>query len=229
MAIEDITGGFITQTGQDLASPLIKLWLSFVNILPGIIAAIVMLVIGYLIAYLVGYLIKLALKNAGIDRQAEKTKLFRSVGYTHISAGIGEIVKWYIFIIFLDSAADVLKLGTLSILLNQFVLWAPNLIAAVLVLILGLMLTHYIALKIEEHTEMKGAKLFGNIFKGVLSFIVVLMALRQIGIDVSLLETTFLVLIASLGLGMALAIGIGVGLGAKKEMSELFGKIKKYF
>ena len=63
----------------------------------------------------------------------------------------------------------------------------------------------------------------------VLSFIVVLMALRQIGIDVSLLETTFLVLIASLGLGIALAIGIGVGLGAKKEMSELFTKIKKYF
>jgi len=54
---------------------------------------------------------------------------------------------------------------------------------------------------------------------------VILVALRQIGIDVTLIEQTFLILLA----GAALALGLAFGLGSRKEVENLMKSMKKYF
>jgi len=209
----------------DFINPLVNLWNSFVEILPGIVAAVIILIVGYLIAYIIGHAIKLVLQKIGLDTRLAKAKLSKAIGYTHMSSVLGEIIKWYIFIIFLQAAVSVLNLGTLSVILNEFAFWLPNVIAAVIVVLFGLLFAHYVSLKLEEHTKMRGLKVMSRALKAVIMFIVLVVALGQIGIDVSILENGFLLVIA----GFALALGLAFGLGSKKEAGEAIRRIRKYF
>ena len=202
-----------------ILNPLVTVWNSFVSMLPGLLAAIIVLIVGYFVAFLLGHGLKILLEKLGLNRWLYQSAVSRAIGHTNVSAFLGEILKWYIFIIFLQVAVDLLQLGTLSNLLNTFVLWLPNVIAAIIILFVGVALAHYIEMRMKAHTKMRGMNLSAVLAKLVIIFLVAIVALKQIGIDVSILENTFLIIIAALGLGIAIAIGIGFG-GSMKGTSQ---------
>ncbi len=215
--------------GISMISPLEQLWLSAVQLVPGLIGALILLVVGFLIAWILGHAVRVALEKLKLDAKAKEAKIMKVMGHVHLPAVFGEITKWYVFIIFLQAAVDLLQLGTLSDLLTQFVLWLPNVIAAVLVMIFGLMVAHYVEIVIKEHTKSKGLYSLVWLVKAVIVIMIIVVALSQIGIDISILENTFLILIGGLALGIALAIGLGFGLSAKGGSKEWFNKLKKNF
>lgn len=219
---------FLTTTSEALTNPLINLWVSFIQLLPKLIAAIIILIVGYVLAYIVGHALKVLLWKIGLDKQIEKAKISKAMGRLRLSSILGEITKWYIFIIFLQSAVDIVNLGTLSVLLQEFVMWLPNVIAAALVIIFGLYMAHFITIKIREHTDVKGGKTLTGILNVVIIFIVTIIALEQIGINVAILTNTFLILLSAFALGIALAIGLSFGLGTKNNANKALGKIKKW-
>jgi hypothetical protein len=202
---------------------------SFVEILPGVIVAIIILIVGYGIGYLIGHAIKLLLEKIGVDKRLEKTKVLKSIGKFKLSALVGEIVKWYIFIVFLQAGSDVLKLGALSSILNSFVLWLPNLIAAIIILFAGLLLAQGLYHKVKETSDIRGTLSLGNVLRTAIIIIAVVIALDQIGIEISFLKDLILVLVAAIGVGLALAIGISFGLGGREEAAEYIKKMKKKF
>lgn len=212
---------------NDILNPLFNLWLSFVDIFPGLVAALIILILGYLIGFIIGHAVRIILQKIGIDAQVQKSKLTKSIGSAHISALVGEITKWYIFVIFLQSAVDVLRLGTLSMILTQFALWLPDVIAAVLIVIFGLLFAQYVDLKIQETSKVKGSNTWGKVLKWAITLIVTVIALGQIGIDVSLLENVILLIIGAFAVGIALAIGLSFGLGSKGEAANIVRKITK--
>ncbi len=220
---------FLKDTGISLTDPIISLWQGLVTVLPGLIIAILILIIGYVVAYVVGHGVRLLLVKVGFERQVEKAKMTKAIGNIRVSAVLGELTKWYIFLIFLSTAVDVVELGTLSTILRQFVLWVPNLIASALILIFGLFVAHYISIKIRQHSNMVGAKTLSTIAYIVITTVVTLVGLEQVGINVSILTNTFLIVVAALGLGFALAIGLSFGLGTKQEAGKALNKIKRYF
>lgn len=219
---------FIIGTEEAIANPIINLWGSFVNILPGLIAAIIIIAIGYVVAYVIGHAIRVLLQKLGLDKQIAKAKLTKAIGSIHISALLGEITKWYIFIIFLQSGVDLLRLGTLSELLSTFVAWLPNVIAAILVMVFGLIIAHFVAMKVKEHTEIKGVKITSNCVKALIIFIAALIAIEQVGIDISILSNAFLIILAGFVLGVALAIGLSFGLGTKGSAMKAWNRIRRY-
>lgn len=220
---------FLTTTGEALTSPLLNLWISFVQLLPNLIASVIILIIGYVVAYIMGHAVKVVLWKLGLDKQIEKAKMSKALGRMRLSSILGEITKWYIFIVFLQAAVDLVNLGTLSVLLQEFVMWLPNVIAASLVIIFGLYLAHFITIKVREHTEVRGGKVLTGILNVVILFIVIVIALEQIGINVGILTNTFLILLSALSIGVALAIGLSFGLGTQKNAQKQLEKLKKWF
>lgn len=218
----------ITATGSLIMNPLVTLWNGFVAILPGIIAALIILIIGYFVALGLGHLLRVILEKAGLDRYLERARFSKAVGHIRVSSIFGEVLKWYIFVIFLQSAVSLLNLGTLSSLLNEFVLWIPNVIVAALVLIFGIAIAHFISMKIEEHTELKGVRFFSKVLKFVIVFMVAVIALNQIGVDASILENTFLLLIGAFALGLAIALGIGLGKGMQPESKVIVKEVRDW-
>lgn len=214
-------------TGTEFLNPLISLWNSIVLMLPGLIAGIIIAVVGYLVAYIIGHAIKLILAKTGLDKKIEQAKVSKAIGYIKVSSLLGELTKWYIFIIFLQQAVDVLDLGTLSDVLSRFVLWMPNLIVALVITSFGLLLAQLVKVKLEEHAKTALAKTASNILMIVIAVITIIIALDQIGIEVSLLENLVLVVVGALAVGIALAVGLSFGLGNKKEANEMLRNIRK--
>ena len=128
----------LTETVIAIRNPFDFLWVNFIEFFPKLVALIVLLVIGYLTGLVIGHILKVILDKAGLDRLFDKTDLSKAIGKTHLSSILGEILKWYIFIVFLQAAVDVIDLGSLSQALGRFVLWLPHLILAIVIILMGI-------------------------------------------------------------------------------------------
>ena len=219
----------LTATGNVFLEPLFQLWHDFVTIFPGIVVALLVLILGYFIGLGVGHAVKWLLEKSGLDNLVRKGGFTKEVGHTQIPNLVGEFVKWFVFIIFLQVAVSVLNLNTLSELLGDFVRWLPNVLFAVIIFFSGIALAHYIDLRIRAHTKMRGMLVASGALKVVILYLVLVIGLSQVGVDVSILENAFLILLGALGLGFALALGVGLGLGLREHAEDLVGRWKKHF
>ncbi len=219
----------LVATGNLFLQPLYQLWQDFISIFPAIVVALLLLVLGYFIGWVISHVIKWLLIKAGLDTVIKKAGLTKEVGHTHVPNLLGELVKWFVFVIFLQVAVDVLNLSTLSGLLDDFVRWLPHVLIAVIIFFAGVALAHYVDMKIREHTKMRGMLIASGAIKVVILYIVLVIGLERIGVNASILENAFLILLGALGLGFALAMGIGLGLGLRDHAEDFWNNVRKNF
>lgn len=215
---------YFESTGAALIDPLEQLWNGFAVALPGIVAALVIIIVGLIVGSAVGLLVKKLIEHARLDLHLKKAGM--AVGFIHLASVIGSLVKWYIFAVFLIPAAEQLNLGVLSELLQRFALWLPNAIAAIAILVFGVIGSDFIADRML-HAKRSGVKLLSEIVRWVLIIYVVLIALDQVGVNVSLATNTALILVAALATGLALAFGIGFGFAFKDEAKGMIKHLKR--
>lgn len=215
----DIVG----QTGQALVNPLVNLWEATIDVGLGLIGAIIVLIIGYIVGWAIGFIVRKVLHKAKLDRLVMRDATIRAVaGDFELSAFLGLIVKWYIFVLFLTPAASLVNLTALSDFLGKAALWIPSLIAAILVAIIGLIAADYAYAKIHE-VKAKSSGVIAGITKVIIVIFTLIIALSQLGIDVSIAENSFLIVLA----GVMLALAIGFGLAMKDELKPVIKDMKK--
>jgi len=219
----------VLETVVAIRSPFEALWIGFIKFFPDLIAFILLLIIGYLFGLVLGSILKWILGKTGLDKSVEKAALSRTIGKTRVSSLLGEILKWYVFIIFLQAAVDKIDLGSLSGVLNSFVMWLPDLILGIVIILFGLVFAHYIQIKIDEYSNVKGMSVLSKIVKWFILLIMIITAFRQIGIQVGLIEDIFLIVIGALAAGIALALGVGLGLGLRKDAERLIKDFMRNF
>jgi hypothetical protein len=187
----------------------------FLSAIPLIVGALVILAIGWIISNLVARLVRELLARAGADR------LFAEHGgevYGKTSRQIkpsvvtSEIVKWIIRFVFLVAAANVLGMPQVSLLLNQVLLWIPNLLVAAVILLVAPLIGRFVRGLIEVGAGNMGftnAGLLGRIAETAIIAFAVLIAINQIGIAADLLNILFMGVVGALALAFGLAFGLG--------------------
>lgn len=213
----------ITDWGDAIFLALSNALNSFLAAIPQVLGALVIIIIGWIIAGVVGRVVQELLRRAGADR------LFAEHGgqvYGNQSRQFkpsdiaGELVKWVIRIVFLVAAANVLGMPEVSNLLNQVLLWIPNLIVAAVILLLAPIIARFVRGAIEVGAGRMGftnAALLGRIAEIAIVAFAVVIAINQIGIAANLVNTLFIGLVAAL----ALAFGLAFGLGGRDVAAEL--------
>jgi len=174
----------LSSIGASIMDPLYSLWYQFVDTVPGIVAAIIVAVVGFVVAKFIGYIVERGCLKAGLDKKVKEMKLGGALGDASWSNILGIVLKWYVFLVFLSPAVALLRLGPLSDFLMALILWAPSLIAAVLIVMFGL-----IAAEVSYDKIKKPKKPMINSLAKVTKFVIVLaaviVALGQIGINTS--------------------------------------------
>jgi hypothetical protein len=196
---------------------------SFLAAIPLVIGALVIIVIGWIIAGVLARVVTELLRRLGADRlfaehggrvYGARTRDFKP------SVVGGELVKWLVRLVFLVAAANVLGLTQVSELLNDVLLWIPNLIVAAIVLLVAPLLARFVRSAIEVGAGEMGftnASLLGRIAEIAIVAFAVIIAINQIGIAANLVNTLFVGLVAAL----ALAFGLAFGLGGRDVASQL--------
>ncbi len=186
------------------------------NLIVGLIFAIIILILGYIVAKIVKWIVVKAMKRAKVDSFFKDTGLLeslRNVGFTGIPELIGLLVFWFIFLFFVAMALDYLKFEQITDFVGLIIEYLPRVIGAALIILGGLWLGTWAAERMKEPAEEADLPLtpdtLGAIVKWVIVFIVTVLALELLGIDTTILVTTFTILIATIAAALAISFGIG--------------------
>jgi hypothetical protein len=218
--------GLWSETGASMMNPLVDVWVGFLESLPGIFWALVLIIIGWAVSRLMGRLLEKVLVRVKLDKHIKKAGLTDSIGHLELSHISGEILKWYIFVVFLGEAVTLLKLGTLTVLLGSFLFWVPNVLIALVIIIVGLLFADFAAAKLDK-TKIRSIRFVSWLVKAGIMFFAVIMAFKQLNLYVSIAEATFLIVLGGVSLALALAVGIGFGLALKDEAKDLIKGFKR--
>jgi hypothetical protein len=196
---------------------------TFLNAIPQVIGAILIIIIGWIVAGALARLVSELLRRAGADRLfAEHGGQVYGAQSQKIKPSVvgGELVKWLIRLVFLVAAANVLGMTQISELLNQVLLWIPNLIVAAVILLIAPLLARFVRGAIEVGAGQMGfsnAPLLGRIAEIAIISFAVLIAINQIGVAANLVNILFIGIVGAL----SLAFGLAFGLGGRDVAAEL--------
>lgn len=213
-----------------LQGPLLELWSTIISYLPNLIGAIVVFLIGLIVAMVLRTAVERVVALLRIDEIAKKleiTQQFERVGLRlHIGSLLGWIVKWFFVIIGLIAATDVLGWDQVTDYLAQVVLFVPNVIIAVIILLAGILLGNFVQNVVKsavEAAQLASAEFLSGIAKWSILVFSFMAALVQLQIAPELIRVLFTGLVAML----ALAGGLAFGLGGKDHAHQFLNRLKK--
>lgn len=195
-----------------------------VDFAPRLLGALIILILGWIIGRFLGSVVRRLVRRTGIDRRMRGTRvasLFQAED--GFSWAVGRITSYYIYLIAILAAADVLEIAVLSEWLDTAVSYIPSFIAGVLVIFLGLILADYIARMIRESPVSKRAgfaPIVAMIVQLFLYFVVLTIGLGTMGVDTTVLVVLVTAFVGGLGLALALGIGLAVGLGGQDYVAD---------
>ncbi|MBI4439144.1 hypothetical protein HY640_04385 [Candidatus Woesearchaeota archaeon] len=216
----------ILDTGNAILGSLQLLFNNFVLSLPNMVSGLLVILIGYIVGMAFGFLVQKLFEHGGVDEYMRKAGVAHSIGFLNVSHLAGGLMKWYVFALFLAHASSLMDLGIISELLFRLARWVPDMIVAIIILLVGLVIVDYIADRML-HAKRKGVRLISTAVRWLLLLFVGITVLKQVGVDVSLAEGTTLILVAGIALGTAVALGIGFGVALKDEAKSIFKNLKK--
>ena len=205
-------------------------WQGFLNFIPNLIGAIVIFVIGWFISIGIGKLI------AEILTRLRFNKIFESTGWDEAlekaelrvnpSEFIGAIFKWILVIVFLLIAVEILGFTQFAVLLNKLIGWLPNLVVAVLILVVAVIVADILEKIIRASVQKIGVKyvgVLGGIIRWAIYIFAGLATLVQLGVAQALINT---LITAFFGM-IALALGLAFGLGGKDVAAKVIEDLRK--
>ena len=198
--------------------------------LPNIIATILVLVLGLVLAKFAKIVVERLLTLLHFDQLVQKTGLesyMRGSDYrANFTKMISGTVYWLIILITITSIADLLKLHAISDLFQRLVLYLPNIILAIIILIVGTILARIVnryvfnSLREAAMDLALGIAIFAEIIVQVFTWF---LALEQLQINTVLLT---IVLGLAFG-GIALAFALAFGLAGQQLAADMLSKARR--
>ena len=209
---------------------LLNVWSGVIAFIPSLIGALIVLIIGLIVAAGLSSIVEKVIAAIKLDAFLHKLGLeeYFSRAGLKVNAGrfFGALVYWFFIIVFVLAAADAIGLTGLSQFLRDVVAYIPQIVVAVLVLLVSVVIAN--ALRAAVKASVTGAKLHAaNFLSNITWWSAVIFgfiaALIQLGIAPMLLNTIITGLVAMI----ALAGGIALGLGGKDYATHLIGKFRE--
>lgn len=198
-----------------------------------LLGVILILVIGWLVAKLIRSLVIKLLEVIKIDTISEKAGIddFLSKGGVKYSLSelIGILCYWLCLLVVLVVAINALGLTVAADLLNKIVLYIPNVIAAVFILVLGMFGATFLGSIVQASAVNAGihqSKLLAKVVEFIIAVFAIAIALEQLHIGTTIIALAVNIILASVGLAVALAFGLGCKDIAARYISELLEKIR---
>lgn len=213
-----------------ITTPIANTANEVLTFIPVIIAAIIILIIGWIIGRIVGGVAHRLFEKANVDKAISKTGAGEALSGTGMtfSGLFSAVVKWFIYLIFIMAAVSVLNIPVFTNFVNQIVLYIPNLIAGILILVIGLIGINYIMDWVKGMLKSQGVAFANMITMGLqalLSIVVIVIALDQLKISTQIIYTFLVPLSWGVAIGAAIALGVAFGVGGIDVVRDYLRKM----
>ena len=219
----------INDIAQASYTALVNLWQGFLNFLPTFLGGLIVFLIGIIIGKglaqlvekIIGALkIDALLEKAGVREITDKAGIALNSGYF-----LGQLTKWLIILSFLIAACNIWGLSAVGDFVKSVVGYLPNVIVAILILIIAIIVGDYVGKFVKASVTGAGLKTqtsLAAITRWVFYIFGILAALSQLKVATYIINTLFTGIVAML----AVAGGLAFGLGGKDLAREILEKIR---
>jgi len=195
---------------------------------PSILGALIVLLIGWIVGRVLGKAVRIVLDKIGeqhlVQEGANLASVRGSVKNAGITVGyIGDLfTRIVVYLIAILAAVDILHMEYLSQLMTTIIEYIPHIVAFVIILTVGFLLADYFIDFLNKYYAKQELQLIMPVLfliRIFLYFVIVILALSQLLLDLTIIYT-FVTPIAwgvGLGLGAAVAIIVGFGLRHRSE------------
>lgn len=202
--------------------------------IPKIIGFLLIIVAGWFIASLIERGLAAVLRSIhfnDLSQRAGLTDFIRKMGMNTDAAGmIGLVVKWFVRLIALVVAFDALGLPAVSEVLRQLLLWLPNVVVALVVLVIGGLAARGLSNVVRgaaSEAGLSNANFLSKAASVVVWAFAIVVAVNQLGIATELVNTLFMAVVGALALGLGLAFGLGGRETAAEILNKWYAKGKE--
>lgn len=193
---------------------------------PKLMAGILILLIGMILASLLRDLIKVVFKYIKVEQWLETAGLAREKEIQIWPNLLAELIRWTVIFLFLMSAVETWGVPKVAEVLNQLLIFLPNVFIAVVIGWIGIITGRFSSDIVRHGINGVGGKeaiILGNVAKLSIYFFTALIILTQLGVAADLVKILFTGIVVML----SLAVGLAFGLGGKDEAKDLIGKLRK--
>lgn len=217
-------GDVLVASFQDLSNAVI-------GFIPNLVLAIVIFLAGWVVASLIGNLVDRVVKTLKVDdvlHSAGVGSLLHKAGFKLDSGKfLGMLVEWFVVVVFLIAAFDVLKLDTVNMFLTEVVVtYLPQVIVAALILIVAGVIaeaSNKVVSGGARAAGLRSANLAGSVAKWAVWVFAIIVALSQLGIAQFYLQTFFQYAMVAI----AIAAGLAFGLGGQDAAAQVIDKTRR--
>jgi len=206
------------------------LWLGVVEFTPSLVIAAIIFTIGWVIGAVLSRVVAQIIHSIKVDnalRGAGLEDVLKRAGF-ELDSGrfLGGLVKWFVIIVFLVAALDVLGLTQVNIFLQEVVLlYLPQVIVAVLILLVAAVIAEVmqnIVVGAAKAARMSSSSFFGKVAKWSVWIFAILAALNQLGVATAFVQTLFTGVVVA----VSLALGLSFGLGGQAAAAQYLERIR---
>ena len=215
--------------GDVFNASLQDLWWGFIQFAPKLIIAIIFFIVGWVLGNLIAKAFEHVIGALKID------KLFQSIGMDEFfkKAGmslntgyfIGQIIKWFVIILFLLPSLNLVGLDYVSAFLKDEVLgFLPRVIVAILILVVTTVVAEALQKAVvagSKAMSLRSANMLGTITKYAVWVFAFIIALGQLGIASAYMQILFAGIIGMIAVSLALAFGLGGKDAAARFISKI--------
>ncbi len=215
--------------GDVIVASLQQSWAAVANFVPLFIGAIVIFIIGWIVASALGRLVAEVVKALRVDALLSQLEVEKALerGGVRLNSGafIGALVKWFLIIVFLLAAVNILGLSQVSDFLRQVLFYIPNVVVAALILVIAVKVAEVVERATRSSVEAAGLRgaMVGVVVRWAIWVFAVIAALLQLGVATVLLQTVVTGIVAML----ALAFGLAFGLGGKDAAASFIERTRR--
>jgi hypothetical protein len=195
--------------------PFQRLAEQFSAILPGLMTVLVVLVVGGAVAYLARRITERLLHLMRFDRMMMETELgsivARSGMFRAPSDFAARLLQGMLWVLIILIALEAAATEMTHNLVVRFVNYVPDLITALLVLLLGSLVAKFLArsaLLAAVNAQWWGARLVAGAVRVLVLSLTVVVALEQLRIGRTALLVAFAILFAGIVIALAIAFGL---------------------
>ena len=196
---------------------------AFVSAIPKFILALIVFILGWIIAKIAAVLMARVLKAIKVDELAAKVNEIEIISKSNItlipSKIFSKILYYILLLIFAVISFEILNIEAVSQLVANILHYIPNVIAAILLLTIGLLFADFIKNIIQTAMQSMGipsAKLIATFIFYFVFIMVTVTALEQLGIDTDFISTN----LSAIFVGGIFAFALGYGFASKDMMAN---------
>jgi len=197
--------------------------------LPAIIGAIIILLVGWIVGRLLGRAVRFVIDKVVSSSLVNKTEFAEKATKSGLTLGyLGDVAtRCFVYLIAVLAAVDFLNLNYMSLLMTAIVGYIPHIAAFVIILVVGFILIDYFIDLIVKYHENQQVELITPvmlILRVFLYFVIVVLALSQLMIDLTIIYTFVTPIAWGIGIGVGAAIAITFWFGMKNRSEQLMDR-----